>query len=215
MNRKRRKEEIQSNETVQVPVDSSMEYKSSIRLKGEKLQDRTAGNLVEPSGFLMNSLLMLAFLLLLFITLHISILIYLYWKENDHWWLMFPVLSVFYWAIYYFYPLYTSMVHNLFVYLFAILFSHYNSWILGKPTADSVKSKISITETQCFEAFQLLDKDRDGFITIDDLQKLVDKSGKNDSVTSSDVTQAFNLVDSKKGGKLSYIDFHNLFVIKS
>jgi hypothetical protein len=214
MNRKRRKEEIQPS-ALQVPVDSSVEYKDGIKVRGGNLQDRTAGNLVEPNSFLLNSLLMMVFLLLLFITLHISILIYLYWKENDHWWLMFPVLAVFYWTIYYFYPLYTSIIHNLFIYLFAVLLSHYNSWILGKPTAGSVKSKISITETQCFEAFRLLDKDHDGFITIADLQKLVDKSEKDDSFTSTDITEAFNLVDSKKGGRLSYIDFHNLFVIKS
>lgn len=77
--------------------------------------------------------------------------------------------------------------------------------LISESTAESLRQNLSQKKFNLHEAFQIIDKDRNGFITIDEFQSILENH--NIPFDRKDLHELMNRYDKNKDGRVSYSEF--------
>lgn len=90
-----------------------------------------------------------------------------------------------------------------------------SSFFTTKASRENGESrKLTITEKECQQLFQLLDLDEDGFIELSQMRSLLTSAEKASivEIPKDLMDRGVEILDEDKDGKLNYVDFRNIFL---
>jgi hypothetical protein len=212
-------------------VTSRREDFTSAKKDIEEDSDPASNSITSVSDYYYLQIILqsIIYCLFMFVLIHLTILIYQQWlKTGIFKWenILQTIVGFFFLFLLLLISYYLVFCHiNTFVILLISKLSTLFESFLTSTSSSSTASLIS--ERECYQLFQILDKEKKGYLMVSDLALMLDKTMKNDSKDQkakttppfSSKSQILNFLDTmgcdgkgEKDGKIFYDEFRKIFL---